>query len=373
MGEVPLDNNKINTYLSKSLKLKEKQFGYEIIEIASDNDFKKVQCQSQSKKPLFFQIIHECGAEDTKTKGIKKEITIQPNHYSLLVYYNNEVYYFDPSYDSNNLHVCNKIKERFENKNIHIMETRLQTDRYTCGTYVCEFIRQIVNKYHKIQDHTINETGFKMYLQNETDSNGDFMLLAQSGDILNNFLNNIKQQREDAMQNINNTNQEIKKLIQTTVANHKKILTAIFSKKYETETLTEDTLSKHIDEINDIILNIRTDDETKSISKQQLQNNLQTIIKHKDTINKCTALLDDSYIKIQQLQSICEQLIIEEKERIQILDEASKKKANKRLKDQETLLKSLKQIQIESEIKNNMSPPQTIQKIHKLIFKNEII
>lgn len=274
MGEVPLDNNKINTYLSKSLKLKEKQFGYEIIEIASDNDFKKVQCQSQSKKPLFFQIIHECGAEDTKTKGIKKEITIQPNHYSLLVYYNNEVCYFDPSYDSNNLHVCNKIKERFENKNIHIMETRLQTDRYTCGTYVCEFIRQIVNKYHKIQDHTINETGFKMYLQNETDSNGDFMLLAQSGDILKNFLNNIKQQCKDAMQNINNTNQEIKKLIQTTVANHKKILTAIFSKKYKTETLTEDTLSKHIDEINDIILSIRTDNETKSISKQQLQNNL---------------------------------------------------------------------------------------------------
>lgn len=185
MGEVPLDNNKINTYLSKSLKLKEKQFGYEIIEIASDNDFKKVQCQSQSKKPLFFQIIHEYGAEDTKTKGIKKEITIQPNHYSLLVYYNNEVYYFDPSYDSNNLHVCNKIKERFENKNIHIMETRLQTDGYTCGTYVCEFIRQIVDKYRKAGGITTDKNDyFKTYLKNETDSNGDFMLLAQSGRIL---------------------------------------------------------------------------------------------------------------------------------------------------------------------------------------------
>lgn len=61
------------------------------------------------------------------------------------------------------------------------------------------------------------------------------------------------------------------------------------------------------------------------------------------------------------------------RKRTPILDEASKKKANKRLEDQKTLLNSLKEIQIESEIKNNMSPPQTIQKIHKLIFKNEII
>ena len=72
-----------------------------------------------------------------------------------MVYYENEVYYFDPSYDSKNLYVCNRIKERFENTNVHIMETRLQTDRYTCGTYVCEFIRQISNKYHEVQKTTL--------------------------------------------------------------------------------------------------------------------------------------------------------------------------------------------------------------------------
>lgn len=127
--EVPLNDEQIKAFLD-NIKFNGQKLNnnnYNIIEIANDSDFKNIQYKKHQNKLPFFQIIHENREENGGKRGIIKEIKIQPNHYSLLVYYDNEVYYFDPSYDLQNLYVCNKIEDQFKNqsKNIHIMETKL--------------------------------------------------------------------------------------------------------------------------------------------------------------------------------------------------------------------------------------------------------
>lgn len=173
----------------------------------------------ESPKP-FFQIIHECS-----NKKPKFDEDVMPNHFSLLVYFNNMAYYFDPSRNNKDKksYIYKKIKEKLEKDEICFcsiegkpkkekvsfksIETQLQYDKYTCGVFVLEFMLRISGSFlDSIYGKRVDFIKFINYIEEQVSSMGDFMFLSQSSDVLNEFyknvINKIEVQRANGLKKI---------------------------------------------------------------------------------------------------------------------------------------------------------------------------
>ena len=381
MSETPLNNDQIIDFLGQ-LGLKN-EFDYEILDIKLDENFGAIQYKHRQGKSPFFQIIHECRSGVSKKQGVITEIKIQPNHYSLLVHYNKKIYYFDPSYNEDNLYVCEEIKKRFKNikkqpedasftdEDIHVMTTKLQIDGYTCGTYVCEFIRQIWNKYHEVQNRTINESDFETYLLKEVKSEGNFVFLAQSGRI---FEDKYKDKIEEYSKLFEKVKKEQVKLEELKEEISKKL--SMESVEYQCikrcNNNNDIIITKCISDKNDNIISktiASLDKESKKtqqytkerlISMETTLQNLKTIQESITVYNNLLIQIEDdknqlnsNKILLQQLANICSAL-----------------QQNYRSESKENILQSLKKIQIEPQQQvDHESQPQTIQTIHNKLLK----